>query len=54
MKYLLILPLLLLQMSISAQLSADKGDWKKIYRSFPEKINDVVHTKLEAKLVFEQ
>ena len=54
MKYLLILPLLLLQMSISAQLSADKGDWKKMYRSFPEKINDVVHTKLEANLIFER
>lgn len=26
-----------------------QDDWKKIYRSFPTKINDLVHTKLDAK-----
>ncbi len=32
-----------------AGLIYGQDDWKKIYRSFPTKINDLVHTKLDAK-----
>lgn len=32
-----------------AGLVNGQDDWKKIYRSFPTKINDLVHTKLDAK-----
>lgn len=32
-----------------AGLVNGQDDWKKVYRSFPTKINDLVHTKLDAK-----
>lgn len=32
-----------------AGLVNGQDDWKKIYRSFPTKINDLMHTKLDAK-----
>jgi len=54
MKYLLFLTLILAQLNAVAQMPAEKIDWKKVYRSFPEKINDLVHTRLEATLVFER
>jgi aminopeptidase N len=54
MKHLLFLSLLIMQLSAIAQMPTDKNDWKKIYRSFPEKINNLVHTRLEATLVFER
>lgn len=54
MKYLLLLSLFMLQYSGFAQVTAEKSDWKKIYRAFPEKINNLVHTRLEATLVFEK
>lgn len=40
--------------TVTAQVKQDNSDWKKIYRSFPEKINDLVHTRLEANLLFDK
>jgi len=37
---------------IMAQTSG-ADDWKKIYRSFPTKVNDLVHTRLDAKFDYE-
>lgn len=37
---------------IMAQTSG-ANDWKKIYRSFPTKVNDLVHTRLDAKFDYE-
>ncbi len=37
---------------IMAQTSG-ADDWKKIYRSFPTKVNDLVHTRLDAKFDYD-
>lgn len=36
-----------------AQTSGNE-DWKKVYRSFPTKINNLVHTRLDAKFDYEK
>lgn len=43
---------LLAATAIRAQLKDDNVNWKKIYRSTPEKINDLVHTKLDVNFDF--
>ena len=40
--------------TVTAQVKQENTDWKKTYRSFPEKINDLVHTRLEATLLFDK
>ncbi len=52
MKRLLLL-IVLLPVFALAQTSGN-DDWKKIYRSFPTKINNLVHTRLDAKFDYEK
>ncbi|BFG71710.1 M1 family metallopeptidase [Sediminibacterium sp. KACHI17] len=52
MKRLLLL-IAFLPLFTVAQTSGSE-DWKKIYRSFPTKINNLVHTRLDAKFDYEQ
>ncbi len=52
MKRLLLLIVLLPAFAV-AQTSGN-DDWKKIYRSFPTKINNLVHTRLDAKFDYEK
>jgi aminopeptidase N len=41
--------------SANAQFSANKSaDWKKLYRSTAEKVNDLVHTKLEVSFDYQK
>jgi aminopeptidase N len=51
MKHLIAVCLLLFTTFSFAQNTAKPKDesWKKIYRAFPEKVNDLVHTKIEAR-----
>lgn len=52
MKRLLLL-IAFLPAFVMAQSSGNE-DWKKIYRSFPTKINNLVHTRLDAKFDYEK
>lgn len=52
MKRLLLL-IAFLPLFAVAQTSGNE-DWKKVYRSFPTKINNLVHTRLDAKFDYEQ
>jgi aminopeptidase N len=52
MKRLLLLIAFLPLLAV-AQTSGNE-DWKKIYRSFPTKINNLVHTRLDAKFDYEK
>lgn len=52
MKRLLLL-IAFLPLFAVAQTSGN-DDWKKIYRSFPTKINNLVHTRLDAKFDYEK
>ncbi len=52
MKRLLLL-IAFLPLLVVAQ-NAGNEDWKKIYRSFPTKINNLVHTRLDAKFDYEK
>ena len=54
MKKWFLLTLLLWNTAAYAQVTQDKNDWKKIYRGFAEKNNDLVHTRLEATLLFDK
>lgn len=54
MKKWFFLALLFVNTGIQAQVAKEKGDWKKIYRAFHEKSNDLVHTRLEATLLFDK
>ena len=54
MKKWFFLALLLWNTAAHAQVTQDKNDWKKVYRSFAEKNNDLVHTRLEATLLFDK
>ena len=46
--FLLLFTLIFLVQIVLAQRSWNNGSWRDIYRAFPEKKNDMVHTKLEA------
>ncbi|MEN9300060.1 MAG: hypothetical protein RLZZ429_2373 [Bacteroidota bacterium] len=52
MKRLLLLIAILPAFAVAQTSGAD--DWKKIYRSFPTKINNLVHTRLDAKFDYEK
>lgn len=52
MKRLLLLIAFLPLLAV-AQTSGNE-DWKKVYRSFPTKINNLVHTRLDAKFDYEK
>lgn len=52
MKRLLLLIAFLPAFAVAQTSGAD--DWKKIYRSFPTKINNLVHTRLDAKFDYEK
>lgn len=52
MKRLLLLIALLPLLAVAQ--TAGSEDWKKIYRSFPTKINNLVHTRLDAKFDYEK
>ena len=54
MKKWFFLALLLWNTAAHAQVTQDKNDWKKVYRGFAEKNNDLVHTRLEATLLFDK
>src|SRR5882672_6061360 len=47
---------LLIQLGTTAQQATDAKmpEWKKIYRSTATKINDLVHTKLDAKFDYDK
>lgn len=52
MKRLLLLIAFLPLFTVAQTLGTE--DWKKIYRSFPTKINNLVHTRLDAKFDYEK
>ena len=49
MKKLVLLFSLFAVTQLSAQEKTENAPWKKIYRAVPDKINDLVHTKLNAR-----
>lgn len=52
MKRLLLLIAFLPLLAVAQTLGNE--DWKKVYRSFPTKINNLVHTRLDAKFDYEK
>jgi aminopeptidase N len=48
-KCLLLLMVLASSYAMGQQDAGEDTSWKKVYRAFPTKINDLVHTKLDAK-----
>jgi aminopeptidase N len=51
---LFLLVLLFLTSSLSAQQAETDSSWETIYRAVPEKLNDMVHTKLDAKFDYQK
>jgi aminopeptidase N len=49
MKKIYLLSLLALMAHVASIAQSTSGDWKKIYRAVPTKVNDLVHTKLNAR-----
>lgn len=54
MKRLSVLLFLMVALQVSAQTPQKIDAWKKIYRETPAKINDLVHTKLDARFDYDK